>query len=81
MLAAELAPNNFQVTAIAAGFVKTRFSAALWQNPQINEALLKRIPRKRMAGPEEIAGLASSFVTGSIFSIDGGQLTGAPIEF
>ena len=87
VLAAELAPYNIQVNAIAPGFVKTRFSAALWQNPQINEAILKRIPQKRMAEPEEIAGLAvylaspaSSFVTGSVFSIDGGQLTGAPIE-
>jgi NAD(P)-dependent dehydrogenase (short-subunit alcohol dehydrogenase family) len=88
VLAAELAPYNIQVNAIAPGFVKTRFSAALWQNPHINEAILKRIPQKRMAEPEEIAGLAvylaspaSSFVTGSVFSIDGGQLTGAPIEF
>lgn len=88
VLAAELAPFNIQVNAIAPGFVKTKFSAALWQNPQINEAILKRIPQKRMAEPEEIAGLAvylaspaSSFVTGSVFSIDGGQLTGAPIEF
>ena len=53
-----------------------------------NEAILRRIPQKRMADPEEIAGLilylaspASSFVTGSVFSIDGGQMTGAPIEF
>ena len=87
VLAAELASLNIQVNAIAPGFVKTKFSAALWQNPQINQAVLKRIPQKRMAEPEEIAGLAlylaspaSSFVTGSIFSIDGGQLTGAPIE-
>ena len=87
VLAAELAPYNIQVNAIAPGFVKTRFSAALWQNPQINEAILKRVPQKRMAEPGEIVGLAvylaspaSSFVTGSVFSIDGGQLTGAPIE-
>jgi NAD(P)-dependent dehydrogenase (short-subunit alcohol dehydrogenase family) len=87
VLAAELAPYNIQVNAIAPGFVKTRFSAALWQNPQINEAILKRIPQKRIAEPDEIAGLAvylaspaSSFATGSVFSIDGGQLTGAPIE-
>jgi NAD(P)-dependent dehydrogenase (short-subunit alcohol dehydrogenase family) len=87
VLAAELAPFNIQVNAIAPGFVKTKFSSILWQTPQINEAILKRIPQKRMAEPEEIAGLAvylaspaSSFVTGSTFSIDGGQLAGAPIE-
>ena len=87
VLAAELAPFNIQVNAIAPGFVKTKFSGILWGTPQINEAILKRIPQKRMAEPEEIAGLAvylassaSSFVTGSTFSIDGGQLLGAPIE-
>ena len=88
VLAAELAQDNIQVNAIAPGFIKTKFSAALWQNPQINEALIKLIPQKRMAEPEEIAGLAvylaapaSSFVTGSTFTIDGGQLIGTPIEF
>jgi NAD(P)-dependent dehydrogenase (short-subunit alcohol dehydrogenase family) len=88
VLAVELAPLNIQVNAIAPGFVKTKFSSVLWRTPQINEAILKLIPQKRMAEPEEIAGLAlylaspaSSFVTGSTFSIDGGQLVGTPIEF
>ncbi len=88
VLAAELAQFNIQVNAIAPGFVKTKFSAALWQNPQINQAILNTIPQKRMAEPEEIAGLAvylaspsSSFVTGSTFSIDGGQLVGSAIQF
>jgi NAD(P)-dependent dehydrogenase (short-subunit alcohol dehydrogenase family) len=87
VLAAELAQFNIQVNAIAPGFVKTKFSSALWQNPQLNEAILKTIPQKRMAEPEEIAGMAvylaspaSSFVTGSTFTIDGGQLVGTPIE-
>lgn len=88
VLASELAPFNIQVNAIAPGFVKTKFSAALWQNPQIHDAITQRIPQKRMAEPEEIAGIAlylassaSSFVTGSTFSVDGGQLVGAPIKF
>ncbi|GAB4537605.1 MAG: SDR family oxidoreductase [Anaerolineales bacterium] len=87
VLAVELAQYNIQVNAIAPGFVKTRFSAALWQNPQLNAAIIKTIPQKRMAEPHEIAGLAvylaspaSSFVTGSVFSIDGGQLLGASID-
>ena len=88
VLAVELAPFNIQVNAIAPGFIKTKFSAPLWQNPQINDAILKLIPQKRMAEPNEIVGLAvylassaSSFVTGSVFSIDGGQLASTPIEF
>ena len=88
VLAAELAQFNIQVNAIAPGFVKTKFSSALWQNPKINDAIIRTIPQKRMAEPEEITGLAvylaspaSSFVTGSVFSIDGGQLIGTSIEF
>jgi len=87
VLAAELAEFNIQVNAIAPGFVKTKFSSALWQNPELKHSILKRIPQHRIAEPAEIAGMAvylaspaSSFVTGSTFSIDGGQLTGAPIE-
>ena len=87
VLALELASDNIQVNAIAPGFVKTKFSSALWQNPQINDAILKSVPQKRMAEPQEIAGLAvylaspaSSFVTGATFSIDGGQLVGSSIE-
>lgn len=84
VLAAELAQFNIQVNAIAPGFVKTQFSAALWQNPMINETVLKSIPQGRMAEPEEIAGLAlylaspaASFVTGSTFTVDGGQMVGS----
>jgi NAD(P)-dependent dehydrogenase (short-subunit alcohol dehydrogenase family) len=87
-LAAELAQDNIQVNAIAPGFVRTKFSAVLRQDPQLLQAILKRIPQKRFAEPEEIAGIAvylassaSGFVTGATFSIDGGQLTGAPLEW
>lgn len=83
VLAAELAQFNIQVNAIAPGFVKTQFSAALWQNPMLNEAVLKSIPQGRMAEPDEIAGLAlylaspaASFVTGATFTADGGQMVG-----
>lgn len=86
VMAAELAQFNIQVNAIAPGFVKTKFSSALWQNPQINEAVLKSIPQGRMAEPEELTGIAlylasdaSSFTTGSTFTIDGGQMVGSSI--
>lgn len=83
VLAAELAPQNIRVNAIAPGFIKTRFSAAIWDNPQIKEASLKTIPQKRIAEPQEITGAAlflasdaSSYVTGETIVIDGGQLLG-----
>ena len=86
VMAAELAQFNIQVNAIAPGFVKTKFSSALWQNPMINETVLKSIPQGRMAEPEELTGIAlylasdaSSFTTGATFTIDGGQMVGSSI--
>jgi NAD(P)-dependent dehydrogenase (short-subunit alcohol dehydrogenase family) len=83
VLAAELAPQNIRVNAIAPRFIKTRFSAAIWDNPQVEEAILKAIPQKRIADPQEITGAAlylasdaSSYVTGETIVIDGGQLLG-----
>ena len=86
VLAAELAPHHIQVNAIVPGFIKTRFSQAIWDNPGLHEATLKLIPQRRMADPEELTGLAlylaseaSNFVTGASFVIDGGQLISTPI--
>lgn len=80
VLAAELAADNIQVNAIAPGFIKTKFSAAIWGNETINEMVMQTIPQHRMAGPEELTGIAlylasaaSSFTTGGTFLIDGGQ--------
>lgn len=83
VLAAELAQDNIRVNAIAPGFVKTSFSRALWQNEGIYDSVVKAIPQRRMAEPDEIAGMAlylassaSSFTTGATFVVDGGQLVG-----
>jgi NAD(P)-dependent dehydrogenase (short-subunit alcohol dehydrogenase family) len=88
VLAAELAADNIQVNAIAPGFVKTKFSSALWKNPQVYDNVVDTIPQKRMAEPEELTGIAlylasdaSSFTTGATFVVDGGQLAGSPISF
>lgn len=79
VLAVELAGGNIQVNAIAPGFVKTRFSAALWQNPMLAERITQKTPAGRMAEPEEVTGVAlylaspaSDFTTGAVFTIDGG---------
>ena len=81
VLAVELAEVNIQVNAIVPGFVKTKFSRAIWDNEAINDAVMDLIPQHRMAAPEELTGLAlflaspaSAFVTGAQFVIDGGQL-------
>ncbi|RMG93348.1 MAG: glucose 1-dehydrogenase [Chloroflexi bacterium] len=87
VLALELAPDNIQVNAIAPGFIKTRFSQAIWGNPQLNEMVTRSIPQRRMAEPEELTGIAlylaspaSSFTTGAVFVVDGGQMIGRAIE-
>ncbi|RME43774.1 MAG: glucose 1-dehydrogenase [Caldilineae bacterium] len=86
VLAAELAQFNIQVNAIAPGFIKTRFSQAIWGTPQILEAVTRTIPQRRIATPDELTGIAlylasdaASFTTGATFVIDGGQLIGSPV--
>ena len=86
VLAVELAEYNIQVNAIAPGFIKTKFSRVLWETPEIYEAIVNMIPQQRMAEAGELVGIslylassASSFTTGSVFLIDGGQLAGQRI--
>ena len=88
VLAAELAGDNIQVNAIAPGLVKTHFSSVLWQTPEIYSAIQKTIPQKRMAEAGEITGIAlylaseaSSYTTGAVFVVDGGQLVSNELEF
>ncbi|MDX1615562.1 MAG: glucose 1-dehydrogenase [Candidatus Promineifilaceae bacterium] len=79
VLAVELAADDIRVNAIAPGFVKTRFSQALWDNPALNKGIVQRTPQARMGEPSEVAGLAvylaseaASFTTGATFVVDGG---------
>jgi NAD(P)-dependent dehydrogenase (short-subunit alcohol dehydrogenase family) len=85
VLAAELAADGIRVNAILPGFVRTRFSSALWQDEENERALLRHIPQGRLAEPEEVAALArylasdaSRFMTGAHLRLDGGQLIGTP---
>lgn len=84
VLGAELAGAGIQVNAIVPGFIKTKFSKAIWDNEQLSESVLKATPQHRMADPSELTGLAmylgsseSDFVTGTAFRIDGGLLVGS----
>jgi len=85
-LAVELAADKIRVNAIAPGFVKTQFSRALWETPEIYSRITAMIPMGRMALPEELSGLAlylasdaASFTTGAVFYVDGGQLAGRSV--
>ena len=79
VLARELGEDNIQVNAIAPGFVKTKFSRAIWENEDIVSNLEKVTPLKRIGLPEDIAGAAlylasdaSNWVTGTVLVVDGG---------
>ncbi|MGB3715126.1 MAG: glucose 1-dehydrogenase [Candidatus Promineifilaceae bacterium] len=81
VLATELAGDDIQVNAIAPGFVRTRFSRAIWDNPALSSAIIDRIPLGRLAEPDEVNGLAlflasreSNYATGGVFTLDGGFL-------
>ena len=83
VLALELAPDNIQVNALAPGLIKTKFSRALWDTPEIYPLALRNIPQQRLGTPEELTGAAlylaspaSAFTTGAVFVVDGGQLAG-----
>ncbi|PYM58121.1 MAG: short-chain dehydrogenase [Candidatus Rokuibacteriota bacterium] len=81
VLARELAPLGIRVNAVAPAIVETRFSEALWRNPEILERYVRATPMGRTAQPEEVAGAvvylcsdAASYVTGHTIVLDGGHL-------
>jgi len=86
VLAVELGPAHIQVNAIAPGIIRTRFSQALWQTPELAEYAMSKLPVRRFGEPEEVASLAlylaspaSDFVTGAVFVADGGQYVVPPV--
>ncbi len=79
-LAVELGPQNIQVNAIAPGFIKTAFSRAIWGNDAIRDAVIAQTPAGRIGSVDELTGIAlylaspaSSFTTGQVIVVDGGQ--------
>ncbi len=76
-LAAEWAPHNIRVNAIAPGYVKTDMAPV--DQPEFRRHWILDAPQQRYATPDEIApsvvylaSPASSFMTGSVLLIDGG---------
>ncbi len=80
VLAIEWADRNIRVNAIAPGYVRTELVQDVIDKGAISmEAILRRTPQHRIGEVEDIAGLAvymasdeSSYMTGSIVTIDGG---------
>ena len=79
VLAKELGEHNIQINTLSPGLIKTDFSKALWENKDTYSKIIKSIPQGKMGSPDDISGMAlylaseaSDFVTGSIFTVDGG---------
>ena len=77
-LAAEWAPHNINVNAIAPGFFPTKMTQGL-REMLGDSRLAGRAPMNRLGGPEDLKGItvllasdACAFITGQIVAVDGG---------
>ena len=80
-LAIAYAADKIRVNAVAPGWVQTKLTQALQDDPGRSAAILARTPLGRWGKPVDIVGTvvflcspAASFVTGAIMPVDGGYL-------
>ena len=78
-LALAYAEDEIRVNAIAPGWIATEISRGGRDNPEFNKKLMERLPNKRWANPEELAGTAiflaspaSNLINGVTIPVDGG---------
>ena len=79
--ALELGRYNITVNSVAPGWVKTDMTKNVFKNKSEEREILKEIPLRKIALPEDIAGsvlfLASdlaSHITGSVINVNGGSV-------
>ncbi|MBU2643572.1 SDR family oxidoreductase [bacterium] len=80
-MAVEWAGLNINVNAVGPGLTRTPFSQPIWSNPEIEAAITARIPKGRLAEPEEVVGAVlflctenAQYITGETIYVDGGSL-------
>ena len=76
-LAAEWAPHDINVNAIAPGFFPTKMTKGVLE--MVGDDVAQKAPLRRIGGPEDLKGVAAllasdacAFITGQIIAVDGG---------
>ena len=79
-LAVEWASAGVRVNALCPGWTATDLNRGMWQDPAAGPARVAAVPMRRWASPQEMAGPAvflaseaSSYMTGQVLIVDGGQ--------
>jgi len=79
-LAVEWAALGVRVNALCPGWTATELNRNLWEDETAGPATVATVPMRRWARPEEMAGAAvflaseaSSYMTGQVLVLDGGQ--------
>jgi len=80
-LANEWAAHNVNVNAIAPGYIATRVTEAIRNDPVRNKTIMDRIPAGRWGDPADLQGIvvflasaASDYLHGAVINVDGGWM-------
>jgi NAD(P)-dependent dehydrogenase (short-subunit alcohol dehydrogenase family) len=83
-LAVEWGAQGIRVNALCPGWTATELNRNLWADPEAGPATIASVPMQRWARAEEMAGPAvflasdaSSYMTGQVLVVDGGQTASA----
>jgi NAD(P)-dependent dehydrogenase (short-subunit alcohol dehydrogenase family) len=83
-LGLELARHQIRVNAIAPGYIRTEMNDAFFSSEPGQDYIKQKMPMRRLGNVDELVGplllLASdagSFMTGSVITVDGGQVINA----